>query len=528
MTTDPFVYDLTDELPPVITVQPADATGLGEELAAYHAHFAPLFARREQRAWAAFYLRGLLLADVPRKNIEAMALRLAGAGAAAGRTVRALQQFVGEGAWDDAALLAAHQRLVDRTLGEADGVLIIDGSDVPKRGRHSAGVAPQWCGATGKTDNCQAGVYLGYASRRGYTLLDRRLYLPQRWFSPEYAGRRQACAIPASIPFQTKRELALAMLGQVCREQTVRAQWLACDEWYGRDAAFRERVAACGLWYLAEVPADTVVWPLQDPATGQPAALPRVAVPPRAPSGKGRRPSRPRLRPESRPPQRVDLLGAQVPPGAWQRYRLIEGGKGPLVAEFLARRVVSAREGLPAGEGWLLVRRRCDVPEEERECKYYLSNAPAALPPAALVRVCGLRWPIESCFAEGKGELGLDQYEVRTWRGWHHHMTLVILAHHFLVRLQQRLNQREGGQQQPRTGGPAAAGGAAPRAAARRRHDQPGAGAPAPASGPAAAGPGRAGGRGAHRLPATAQAGGLPLPPPAHPAAPRSARFPAP
>jgi SRSO17 transposase len=309
------------------------------------------------------------------------------------------------------------------------------------------GVAPQWCGATGKTDNCQAGVYLGYASRRGYTLLDRRLYLPERWFTPEYRGRWQACAIPARVPFQTKRELALAMVEQLCREQPVRARWLACDAWYGRDVAFRARVATSGLWYLAEVPADTVVWPLQDPATGQPAVLPRVAVPPRAPSGKGRRPSRPRLQPESRQPQRVDLLGAQVPPRAWQRYRLIEGSKGPMIAEFLALRVLSAREGLPASERWLLVRRQCDRPEEEREYKYYRSNAPAPLPLATLVRVCGLRWPIESCCKEGKGELGLDQYEVRTWRGWHQHMTLVILAHHFLVQLHAA---------QPERGGPAA------------------------------------------------------------------------
>jgi SRSO17 transposase len=122
---------------------------LAEELAAYHQHFAPLFFRREQREWAAVYLRGLLTADVPRKNVEAMALRLLGVGSHAERHVRALQQFIGEGAWDDEAILAEHQGLVDETLGEEDGVLIIDGSDFPKHGRHSVGVAPQWCGNTG-------------------------------------------------------------------------------------------------------------------------------------------------------------------------------------------------------------------------------------------------------------------------------------------------------------------------------------------------------------------------------------------
>ena len=153
--------DLTREVPVVLTLTAQDLADVGEELAAYHAHFAPLFQRREQRAWAQVDLRGLLLADVPRKNVEALALRLLGAGPHAARAVRALQQFISEGAWDDAALLAAHQQLVEQTLGEDDGVLIIDGSDVPKQGQHSVGVARQWCGATGKTDNCQAGVYLG-------------------------------------------------------------------------------------------------------------------------------------------------------------------------------------------------------------------------------------------------------------------------------------------------------------------------------------------------------------------------------
>src|SRR3954468_20075664 len=165
MNTTRAVEDLADALPTPLALAPQDVTGIGEELAAYHAHFAPLFQRREQRAWARVYLQGLLTAEVPRKNVEAMALRLLGAGPGADRRVRALQQFVGAGAWDDDGLLAAHRRGVDgtlragETLGEDDGVLIVGGSDIPKRGSHSAGVARQWCGATGKTDNCQAGVY---------------------------------------------------------------------------------------------------------------------------------------------------------------------------------------------------------------------------------------------------------------------------------------------------------------------------------------------------------------------------------
>src|SRR5512142_3548288 len=156
------MLDVTADLPRVGTLQSVQeltleqVAPLAEELTTYAQHFAPFFSRREQREWAAVYLRGLLTADVPRKNVEAMALRLVGVGPHAERQVRALQQFVGEGAWDDDTLLAEHQRLVNETLGEDDGVLIIDGSDFPKHGSHSVGVAAQWCGNTGKKDKCQA------------------------------------------------------------------------------------------------------------------------------------------------------------------------------------------------------------------------------------------------------------------------------------------------------------------------------------------------------------------------------------
>jgi SRSO17 transposase len=168
-----LMVDVTTDQPPVpgqLAVQnlaSEEMASLAEELVAYHQHFAPLFYRHEQREWAAVYLRGLLTAEVPRKNVEAMALRLLGVGPHAERQVRALQQFIGEGKWDDDALLAEQQRLVNETLGEEDGVLIVDGSDFPKHGDHSAGVAPQWCGHTGKKDNCQAGVFLGYARSIG-------------------------------------------------------------------------------------------------------------------------------------------------------------------------------------------------------------------------------------------------------------------------------------------------------------------------------------------------------------------------
>lgn len=442
--------DLTSGGPAVVPLAPADLADVGEELAAYHAHFASLYARREQRAWAEVYLRGLLTADVPRKNVEAMALRLLGAGPQAARQVRALQQFIGEGAWDDTAILAEHQRLVAASLGEPDGVLILDGSDVPKRGVHSAGVAAQWCGATGKTDNCQAGVFLGYASRKGYTLLDRRLFLPEAWFDDAHAPLWRACRIPADVAFQTKAELAAEMVEQVQARGELPTSWLVCDEWFGRNQALLDRVDAAGLWYLAEIPRTTQVWPLREPTDGR-RARPRARawLPPPAASGRGRKGTHERLHPDSPPAVRVELLAGQLAPRRWRRYRILEGRKGPIVADFVALRALASRrgyrEGVPGPAVWVLLRRPVPWPgqTDPPELKYYVSNAPADTPLAELIRICGMRWPIESCFEEGKGELGLDHYELRFWRGWRHHMTLVILAHHFLVRLRQRLMSRE-------------------------------------------------------------------------------------
>src|SRR5947208_7056278 len=253
----PAITDLTGALSPELHLRSADLESIVDDLLAYHARFAPLFARQEQREWAAVYLRGLLVADVPRKNVEAMALRLLGAGPGAERHVRALHHFVGAGAWDEDAILAEHQRYVDETRGDADGVPIIDGSDRPKQGTHSAGVARQWCGATGKKDNCQAGVFLGYTSRTGATLLDRRLYLPAAWFTQEYQERWRACAIPPGTLFQTKHDLAAELVTRVVQGGRLRARWAACDEGFGDDPAVLACLDGLGLHYLAEVPRDT-------------------------------------------------------------------------------------------------------------------------------------------------------------------------------------------------------------------------------------------------------------------------------
>jgi SRSO17 transposase len=407
---------------PALELAPQEVDGLIEELGTYYAIYSPLFRRREQRQWSQQYLHGLLL-ELPRKSIEPMVLALEGANR---NTVRAMQQFLSEGAWEDDPILQRHWQEVDRDLGDDDGVLTLDGSDFPKQGDASVGVKRQYCGELGKRANCQAGVFLGYASQQGYTLLDRRLYLPQEWVEDEaYAERRKACGVPVGSVFTTKPMLGGAMIQAVQQAGTRRCRWVACDEAFGRDTTLLDHIAGLGLWYYAEVPHDTQVW-RERPATMVPAW-----------SGRGRKPTREQVVAGAPKAQPVALLAAALPVSLWSRHTIKEGSKGPIVADFVAVRVVTVRDGLPGPEDWLILRRNVLT----GELKTYLSNASADTPLPTLVRLSGMRWPIETCFEEGKQYLGMGDYEVRSWRGWHHHLTLCILAHFFLVRLQCRIKK---------------------------------------------------------------------------------------
>src|SRR5918997_227685 len=209
--------------PPEHNLVPRDVEALADELVVYHAHFAPLFQRSEQRKWALAYLHGQLL-ELDRKSIEPMALALAGG------DVQGMQQFISVGPWDDERVLEQHQELVADTLGDAEtGVLILDGCDFPKQGTHSVGVARQWCGALGKVANCQASVVACYASARGYTLVDRRLYLPEPWFTEAYADRRHACGVPPDLPFQTHHQLAWELVQRLLARHVLPFGWVLCD-----------------------------------------------------------------------------------------------------------------------------------------------------------------------------------------------------------------------------------------------------------------------------------------------------------
>jgi SRSO17 transposase len=435
--------------PPLLGLAPAEVDGLHDELLAYHREFAPLFHRAEQRHWALKYLEGQLL-PIERKSIEPMADALVGG------NVQAMQQFIGLGAWDDAAVLARHQELVAEALGDpATGVLIVDGCDFPKQGTHSVGVARPWCGPLGKVANCQASVVACYASARGFTLVDRRLYVHEDWFTEDYRARRTRCGVPVGLAFQTRTELAWAMIAGLQARGPLPFRWVTGDEGFGSTPVLLDRIAGAGLAYFMEVPHNVRVWAARPP-TANPAATGR----------KGHPYTRLRLAPGAPAPVRVDALAAALPPSAWQVAQIQEGSKGPLLAEVACVRAVAVRAGLPGPDVWVVLRRALDAP---RELKAYLSNGAADTPPERLVWLLGLRWPVEQAIKEAKDELGLDHYEVRGWRGWHHHTTMTLLAQHFLVRLRGRLGGKYPGAD--RAPGAPAAERDAPGPAARRRRD---------------------------------------------------------
>jgi len=212
-------------------------TALVNELADYHAIYQPYFGNESQGKYSYHYLCGLLDPGITSKSAENIALATVGT-----EGVRPLQYFVGTSRWSENALIAEHRRQSGLTLGRQDGILIVDGRDIPKQGSESVGVKRQWCGQLGKQANCQAGVFLGYSSAAGYTLLDKRLYLPAEWFNATYAAKRYKCHVPTDLTFQTKNALAWSMIEAVAQAGTLAARWLTMDEAFGKDTHLLERI----------------------------------------------------------------------------------------------------------------------------------------------------------------------------------------------------------------------------------------------------------------------------------------------
>jgi len=324
-------------------------------------------------------------------------------------------------------LVSLHQQWVGVTLGEADGVVLLDESGVVKQGEASVGVGPQSCGSVGNVANSQNGVYRGYVSRKGYSLVSAQLYVLEAWFDAKHADKRQECGVPEGLVYKTKPQIALELLQAAVRRGSLPFRWVAADELYGDSPAFRDGVAALeGKWYFTEIKETPLLWPTR----------PEVYLP--TWKGRGSHPTHFKLRYPANTPIPVRHLLKLLPQTAWTRAIIQEGSKGPIVCDFAFLRVVEARDGLPGPDRWLIIRRNLEAPSV---VKFYFSNAPSTTPVTEFVRVSGLRWPIETLFEESKGEVGFDHYETRSWLGWHHPMLLAALAHFFLVRRRRLFQQ---------------------------------------------------------------------------------------
>ena len=283
----------------------------------------------------------------------------------------------------------------------------------------------QYSGTAGRTENCQIGTFLAYATSRGQTLLDRRLYLPEEWCTD--TARRTKAQVPETVTFQTKPQQALAML-QAAWAAGVPMRWVTGDAIYGDAQYVREAIHAAGRWYVLGVSATTPVWPTR----------PAVVRPHRATGGRPR--TRARLADAAPAWVTVAAAVAAVPPGRWHRLAVRDGEKGPITYEWTRLRVIERVDGLPGRTVWLLARRSVTDPTE---IKYFLSNAPTTVTLPLLARVASTRFAVEQCFKEAKGQTGLDQYEVRRWHSWHRHITLTMLAHAWLAVTRAQEAERE-------------------------------------------------------------------------------------
>jgi SRSO17 transposase len=376
------------------------------------------------------YCTGLLM-PAERKSVEPIAAVTAPARVAAQH--QSLLHFVANAPWSDQAVLRRVREIVLPALTRTEPVAawIIDDTGLPKKGRHSVGVARQYCGELGKQDNCQVSVSLSLANHGASLPVSYRLYLPREW--AEDPGRRAKAGVPEEIAFRTKSEMALDQVRTALADGVPGAP-VVMDAAYGNDTDLRTGVSALGLPYVAAVRSNTTVWPQ---GTGP--------LPPKPWSGRGRRPSRLR-RDAQHQPVSVEALALGLPETAWTVISWREGTNAVLSSRFARSRVRAAHGdsllSAPRDEEWLLV----EWPEGEPEpTKYWLSTLPEEIGFADLVDLAQLRWRIERDYQELKQELGLGHFEGRGWRGFHHHATLCIAAYGFLIAERARLSPSGGG-----------------------------------------------------------------------------------
>jgi SRSO17 transposase len=396
----------------------SDARGSESRFAAYVQAITSALGHADRAAPFQSYCAGLLLPG-DRKSVEPMAARVQPGRVQAAH--QSLHHFVAKAEWSDDTVLAAVRARVLPIIERHGPIraLIVDDTGVPKKGKHSVGVARQYCGQLGKQDNCQVAVSLSAANDHASLPIAYRLYLPHEWADdPE---RRAQAGVPDDVVFQTKPQIALDQL-RAALAAGIEAEVALADAGYGTDTDLRDGITESGLPYVVGIQSSTSLWP--------PGVEP---LPPKQWSGRGRRTSAIRRDTEHQPIS-AKQLALGLPKKAWRRITWREGSNTRLASRFAALRVRPAHRdyhrSTPRPEEWCLI----EWPADEAEpTKYFLSTLPANISRRALVNTAKLRWRIERDYQDLKQELGLGHYEGRGWRGLHHHATLCIAAYGFLI-----------------------------------------------------------------------------------------------
>src|SRR5215471_16564289 len=359
---------------PAFDVVPSDVEGFMDELWEFQAAFHDCFSRSEPRTHFFDYMVGQF-SQLKRKSIEPMALRVEGG------TVRGLQRFISDVHWDEEQMLWNYHQLVAEEMGEPDGVLMFDETGFGKKGKDSVGVARQYCGSLGKVENCQVGVFAGYASRRGYALVDKRLFLPEVWFTDAYAARRTRCNVPDELTFQSKPQLAVAMLEAIVHDGLLPFKYIVADCLYGNSPTFLDAVdAGVGRTALVAIPSETRCW------------LQRPRLEDKRYRDKGGARAKHVVVAPDNAPHMVATVAASLPASSWYRRKVSEGTKGRIVYEFARQRVTRCKEGLPDRTVWLVIKRTLGAAPSYTSA---ISNAPASTPLRTFVWLSGLRWAVE-------------------------------------------------------------------------------------------------------------------------------------
>jgi SRSO17 transposase len=378
----------------------------------YMNRFVDCFKRAEPISHLYAYMKGLL-SNLERKSVEPIALEFIDNP----RGPRNLQNFMKEAQWDEEQAIRIYQENLSERLSEADGMLTVDESGFVKKGKHSVGVARQYCGSVGKVENSQVGVFVGYSGANGYGLISTQLFMPGKWFGEDYAKRREECGVPSDLTFQTKPQIALNLIHNIEQSGLFKAKWIGMDCLYGNSREFLDAISD-NYWYFADIHTNSLVWRTQ----------PTFEVP----EYKGRGPH-PKKMAASTPAEPVSKIAEDntIP---WEKMYLGEGAKGPIYAEIKVLRINRAfpeeNGEIPIIPCWLFIRR-----SEDGQTRFSVSNAPGSTPVAELCKASLMRWPIEQCFQEAKDKLGMDHYEFRSWAAWHRHMLLVFIASAFLLEI---------------------------------------------------------------------------------------------